>query len=194
MDPITLKISFFAIVIGTGIIRYPHEKRNRQNNVTTNKKKGLEILLLALVWVGMMILPLIYVFTSWLSFADYQLPVFWQILGILLIIPGLWLFYRSHHDLGQNWSVSLEIREGHNIISSGVYELIRHPMYTAIWLLCLAQALLLNNYVAGLSGLVFFGLLYFLRVGREEKMMLGQFGQEYQEYMKKTKRIVPYLF
>ncbi|MEM9259489.1 MAG: protein-S-isoprenylcysteine O-methyltransferase [Bacteroidota bacterium] len=193
MNPLLLKIGFFVIVVGTGIIRYPHEKRNKANQVTTDKKQGLEQLLLFLVFLGMMILPMLYLFTSWLSFADYQLPVLWQILGLVLIVPGLWLFYRSHYDLGRNWSVSLEIREGHNIVNSGVYKLIRHPMYLAIFLLVIAQALLLNNYIAGPAGLLFFGLLYLLRVGREEKMMIQQFGEEYVAYMKGTKRIIPYL-
>ncbi|MEM9525965.1 MAG: protein-S-isoprenylcysteine O-methyltransferase [Bacteroidota bacterium] len=193
MNPLLLKIGFFVIVVGTGIIRYPHEKRNKANQVTTDKKKGLEQLLLFFVFLGMMILPMLYIFTSWLSFADYQLPVLWQVLGLVLIVPGLWLFYRSHYDLGRNWSVSLEIREGHNIVNSGVYKLIRHPMYLAIFLLVIAQALLLNNYVAGPAGLLFFGLLYLLRVGREEKMMIQQFGEEYVAYMKSTKRIIPYL-
>ncbi|MEM1359066.1 MAG: protein-S-isoprenylcysteine O-methyltransferase [Bacteroidota bacterium] len=193
MNPLLLKIGFFVIVVGTGIIRYPHEKRNKANQVTTDKKKGLEQLLLFFVFLGMMILPMLYIFTNWLSFADYQLPVLWQVLGLVLIVPGLWLFYRSHYDLGRNWSVSLEIREGHNIVNSGVYKLIRHPMYLAIFLLVIAQALLLNNYVAGPAGLLFFGLLYLLRVGREEKMMIQQFGEEYVAYMKSTKRIIPYL-
>ena len=194
MEPIILKIGYGIMVLGTSIIRYPHEKRNKSNQIITNKKATLEKILLGLVFLGMMILPLIYIFSDLFSFADYTLPVSFHVLGFLLIVPNLWLFYKSHKDLGMNWSVSLEIRAGHNIVDTGVYKYVRHPMYTAIWIGCVAQALLLNNYIAGLSGLVCFGLLYFFRFKKEEHMMLQEFGQDYEEYMKKTKRIIPFIY
>ena len=56
-----------------------------------------------------------------------------------------------------------------------------------------AQALLLPNWVAGFSGVVGFGCLYFVRVGREEAMMLAMFGEEYRAYMQRTSRIIPRL-
>lgn len=193
MEPILLKIGYGIIVIATSIIRYPHAKRNKTNKIITNKKGTLEKILLGLAFLGMVILPLIYMATSLLSFANYDLPVSLQIIGLLSIVPMLWLFYRSHKDLGQNWSATLEIREGHNIVDSGVYKYIRHPMYSAILLLVIIQALLLNNYIAGLSGLISFGLLYFFRVKKEEKMMLLEFGTDYKKYMKRTKRIIPFI-
>ena len=194
METIILKIGYGIVILGTFIIRYPHQKRNKSNQIRTDKKEALEKSLLGLVFLGMMIVPLIYIFSNILSFADYILPVSLHMLGLLLIIPTLWLFYRSHKDLGTNWSVSLEIREGHHVVDTGVYKYIRHPMYTAIWLWCIVQALLLNNYIAGLSGLVCFGLLYFLRVKKEERMMLQEFGKAYEDYVKRTKRIIPFIY
>ena len=193
METIILKIGYGIVILGTFIIRYPHERRNKANQIRTDKKGTLEKTLLGLVFLGMMIVPLIYIFSNLLSFADYTLPLSLQMLGLLLIFPTLWLFYRSHKDLGTNWSVSLEIREGHHVVDTGVYKYVRHPMYTAIWLWCLVQALLLNNYIAGLSGLVCFGLLYFLRVKKEEGMMLQAFGKAYEDYMARTKRIIPFV-
>jgi protein-S-isoprenylcysteine O-methyltransferase Ste14 len=181
------------MVIGTSIVRYPHKKRNKANKIKSNKKGILERILLGLVFLGMVILPFIYIFTNLFYFANYNLPVSLQIVGFLLIVPMLWLFYRSHKDLGQNWSATLEIREGHTIVDRGVYKYIRHPMYSAILLLVIIQALLLNNYIAGLSGLIGFGLLYFFRVKKEEKMMLLEFGTDYGKYMKRTKRIIPFI-
>ncbi|NEP61756.1 MAG: hypothetical protein F6K31_33185 [Symploca sp. SIO2G7] len=66
-------------------------------------------------------------------------------------------------------------------------------MYTAIWLLTIAQALLLTNWIAGLSGASTFGILSFIRVGKEESMMLEQFGDQYRAYMGQIKRLLPYL-
>lgn len=173
------------------IVRRPHEQKNKKNKIIDDQKSFQEKLLLFLVFVGMMLLPLIYVFTGLFSFADYQLSLPFHALGVVIMSLSSWLFYRSHKDLGKNWSVSLEIREEHNLVSSGVYNKVRHPMYSAIWLWSIGQALLLNNYIAGLSGLLFFGLMYFLRVGPEEKMMEGTFGNEYLVYKSKAGRLWP---
>jgi protein-S-isoprenylcysteine O-methyltransferase Ste14 len=66
-------------------------------------------------------------------------------------------------------------------------------MYAFGWLLGIAQALLLWNWVVALAGLASFALLYFLRVPREEQMMLEQFGEEYRAYMNRTGRVIPRL-
>jgi protein-S-isoprenylcysteine O-methyltransferase Ste14 len=104
---------------------------------------------------------------------------------------GNWVFWRSHRDLGTNWSPTLEIREQHTLVTHGIYRRIRHPMYLSIWLLVIAQALILQNYIAGFSGLVPFALLYFLRVPKEERMMREEFGKAYDEYLLVTGRILP---
>jgi len=105
----------------------------------------------------------------------------------------LWLFRRSHVDLGRNWSISLEVRDHHALVKNGVYRLIRHPMYSSFFLLGVAQVLLLPNWFAGGSGLVGAGILYAFRVRREEQMMLESFGEEYRTYMTDTKRLIPWM-
>jgi protein-S-isoprenylcysteine O-methyltransferase Ste14 len=67
-------------------------------------------------------------------------------------------------------------------------------MYTSFMLMGLGQAFLLSNWVAGLAGLIGFAILFFLRVDKEERMMLENFGPQYQAYMERTKRIIPYLY
>lgn len=194
MKTIVLKSIYIALIIGISIIRRPHEKRNKENRITTDNKTNLEKILLFLIFLGMMPLPLIYILTPLFSFANYTLPLAIEIMGVVLIIPTLWLFYLSHRDLGRNWSVTLEIRKDHQIVESGIYRYIRHPMYAAIWLGCFVQAACLQNYIAGLGGLIGFGLLYFLRVNKEEEMMQKEFGQAYEDYKKKTKRLIPFVY
>ncbi|MBL7959324.1 isoprenylcysteine carboxylmethyltransferase family protein, partial [bacterium] len=130
-------------------------------------------------------------FTPVLSFADYIMPPVVSWFGIILMPIALWLFWRSHADLGSNWSVTLEIRQGHELVTDGVYKYIRHPMYAAIWLFGLGQGLLLQNWLAGWSALLGFAIMYFIRTPQEEKMMCDFFGQAYLQYMQRTKRIFP---
>ena len=112
---------------------------------------------------------------------------------MVTLCAALWLFYRSHVDLGRNWSISLEIRKEHRLVTTGVYRFIRHPMYSSFFLLALAQVLLVPNWLAGASGLLGVGVLYAFRVQQEERMMLEGFGTDYRSYMAHTKRLIPWI-
>jgi protein-S-isoprenylcysteine O-methyltransferase Ste14 len=111
--------------------------------------------------------------------------------GAVIMVISLWVFWRSHADLGQNWSVSLEIREGHHLVTRGVYRYVRHPMYASIWLWGIAQGMMLQNWLAGWSVVPVFAVMYFLRTPREEQMMCETFGEQYREYMRRTGRLLP---
>ena len=139
-------------------------------------------------------MPCVYVATGFPRFANYPFNPVQGYLGIAVFLGTLWLFYRTHRDLGRNWSVSLDLRERHILVTTGVYASVRHPMYAGFWLMALAQALLVANWVAGPAGLVGFGTLFFGRVRREEEMMIGAFGEEYRSYMQRTARVIPWIY
>ncbi len=178
----------FAVYIG---IRHVFERRTRGNKKKSSRFDGLEKALLGVVVLGSLVAPMLYLLTPLLSFADYDLPSVIPWCGTAVMLTALWLFWRSHSDLGRNWSVSLEIREEHELITGGVYRAIRHPMYASIWLWSLSQAMLLENWLAGGSALLTFAPLYFSRAPREESMMCEFFGEEYRAYMRRTGRIFP---
>ena len=137
------------------------------------------------------VLSLVYIFTPWLNFANYALPDWLRWAGVVILIASLYLFWQAHHDLGRNWSPSLQIREDHELIGNGLYAYIRHPMYASQMVFIIAQVLLLNNCIAGVGGVVPFLVLYFSRVPIEEKKMLAQFGEKYEAYTARTGRVVP---
>jgi protein-S-isoprenylcysteine O-methyltransferase Ste14 len=184
---------WFAGLVGWTIIRYPFERKARKIRVRTSLRDWREASLLAIALLGMFVIPAIYVLTGFPAALNrpFISAVAW--LGLLPLIGGLWLFRRSHADLGRNWSISLELREQHALVKTGVYRLIRHPMYSSFFLLGLAQMLLLPNWLADISGVLGAGILYAFRVSREERMMLESFGDEYRTYMTLTKRIVPWI-
>lgn len=190
MNPWFAKAAVLAGNVVMVAIRAPHGQRSRGIKVVKSRKGSLEILLLTFAWIGFF-LPLIWVASSLLAFADYRLHLIPFVAGVVYIAMGLRLFYLSHADLGKNWSITLEVREQHQLVTHGVYEHIRHPMYLALLVYSIGQALVLPNWIAGPSYLVAVGLLFALRVGPEERMMLDEFGQDYEAYMARTRRLVP---
>ena len=189
MDIFTLL--YFAAIVVEMIIRAPLNKQRKQEKMSERRITTQEKTLLGLLFLGMFLVPIIYAATDWLDFANYTLPAWAGWLGVLLLAGALFVFWRAHADLGLNWSPSLEIREKHELITRGIYGVIRHPMYASQWLWVIAQPLLLQNWIAGFLNLLVFLPFYFLRVKAEEQMMLDSFGTQYQEYMKTTGGILP---
>jgi len=183
---------FVGFTVGSAI-RIVYTRRYKQFRTAQTFETRQDRLLVALPGLGMFVLPLIFALTPWLGFADYSLPAWAGWLGVLLFAGALWLLWRSHADLGRNWSPRLELSQEHTLVTEGVFRHIRHPMYAAHWLWGIAQPLLLWNWIAGLSMLVTLLPLYLVRVPQEERMLLGRFGDAYQAYMERTGRIIPRL-
>src|SRR5262245_743002 len=92
-------------------IRSGYARQVKKRSTVHRQIDVQERLLLLAVIVGNALLPLLYLFTPLLEFADYPPLPFVQASGALIMLLSLWLFWRSHADLGRNWSVSLELRE-----------------------------------------------------------------------------------
>ena len=95
--------------------------RTKRNEKVVSRADTRDRDLIAVVFLGSIILPALYLFTPWLGFADYRLPAFIPWCGAVVMVIALWLFWRSHADLGRNWSVTLELRKGHQFVTHGIY-------------------------------------------------------------------------
>lgn len=190
MNPWFAKAVILASSIVMVIIRAPYGQRSRGVKVVKNRRGQLETALLSLAWLAFF-LPLIWVVAPIFAFANYPLHPIPFVAGIACLAVGLWLFSRSHADLGTNWSVTLEVRETHQLVTNGIYRRVRHPMYLSFLVYAVGQALVLPNWIAGPSYAVAMLLLFLLRLGPEERMMREEFGQDYEAYMRRTKRLVP---
>jgi len=182
---------FLAGFIAYIAIRGRFARRTRDNVKTVRRVDAVEKIMLVLVAAGSLLLPILYLFTPLLAFADYPLPAAAAWCGVVLMAAALLLFYRSHADLGQNWSATLELRKGHELVDHGAYRSMRHPMYASILLWDVAQGLLLRNWLAGWCAFVTFALLYAVRAPREERMMCDAFGEDDRAYMRRTGRLFP---
>ncbi|NJL08045.1 MAG: isoprenylcysteine carboxylmethyltransferase family protein [Methylacidiphilales bacterium] len=168
--------------------RYDH---TRNGPLAETRIDITEKLVLLAAAMGVMVLPWVTIFWSW--------PAAWVapatpaavIAGAVIYLIADLLFWRSHADLGRQWSPTLEIKQDHTLITRGVYRWVRHPMYAAMWLMAIAQALLVPHWAGALSGLVGFGAVYVTRINREEAMMRDLFGRAWDEYVRRTGRLIP---
>ncbi|MEW6257755.1 MAG: protein-S-isoprenylcysteine O-methyltransferase [Pseudomonadota bacterium] len=189
------KLAWTLGVVAWFVIRLPFQFKARRTGVADARRRNLrEKILLSISTCGLGVVPALYVVTGFPATLSYALSPLQVTAGVLVFLFALWLFWRTHSDLGRQWSVTLELRESHQLITSGVYRHVRHPMYSAFFLWAIAQALLLPNLVGGFAGLVGFGTLYLFRVGEEEAMMREAFGAQYDAYCARTKRVIPFLY
>jgi protein-S-isoprenylcysteine O-methyltransferase Ste14 len=188
------KILWALGIVAWYLIRHRFERKAKRVRVVSASRSASERIGLVAATAGLGVIPGFYVVTGAPRWANYPPQAWAVVVGAIIYAGALWLFRRSHKDLGKNWSITLEIRDQHRVVSNGVYAHVRHPMYSAFWLMGLGQAFLLPNWIAGLAGLVGFAVLFFLRVDKEERMMLDTFGEEYRAYMGRTKRVIPRVY
>jgi len=184
------KIVYFILFVAVFVVRRISTAQYSKHRFVKQPKPTRDIIFLTFDGIGM-IIPLIYVFSSWLDFANYDMPFWAGWIGVGIFIFAIYLLYLSHADLGKNWSPLLGIKSEHALVTRGIYNHIRHPMYAAHLLWALAQMLILPNWIAGYSFIVVMLPHYLIRVGKEEAMLIEEFGEEYLAYKDRTGRIFP---
>ena len=145
MTPFIAKLAWWVGIIRWYVIRYPHQRRSRRTPVAEKREPFRDRMLLVISFCGLFVVPVIYVLAGEPRIADYPFSPALAALGVIVFVLSLALFHRTHRDLGRFWSVTLEIRETHRLVTSGVYRYVRHPMYSAFFLWAVAQARFLRS-------------------------------------------------
>jgi protein-S-isoprenylcysteine O-methyltransferase len=116
------------------------------------------------------------------------------IVGVLLMFAGIALRIWSVVTLGKFFRTTVMILPGHRVITTGPYHLIRHPSYTGMLLTVLGASLAFGSWlgVVLMVAAVFVGLSH--RIVVEERVLKSSLGQEYEEYMRRTKKLIPFLY
>lgn len=171
-----------------------HYRRASHRRWSPARPKGIDSVLLAvLIPYEVLSFALYLFFPEQLAPGALPLPPWVRWIGLIPGVGALGLFWWTHHSLGANFARSLQIRDGHSLVTSGPYRWVRHPMYTAFYLLHGAVFLLTANAFLGLTWTAGLTLVLAVRVGREERMMLRAFGPAYRRYIAYTGRFLPRL-
>jgi protein-S-isoprenylcysteine O-methyltransferase Ste14 len=181
----------FGLAVGYQAIDAPEGIRGRrgQEGKLVSRQTVVRIVLVIGLYVALFLLP----FADRRSVGVYTggQPGAW--LGLVLIALGYGLVYWSGVLLGRQYSAEVTIQEEHQLITSGVYGYIRHPRYLGVILLALGMSLLFRSWVGLVLSLPLAGALLF-RITDEEDLMAKEFGRVWEEYCRRTWRLIPLLF
>ncbi len=143
-----------------------------------------------LIAIGLLSIPRIPLPWLYLQLWPVGLLPFW--LGAAVTIAGLLFAVWARVHLGRNWSRSVTIKQDHELINTGPYAVVRHPIYTGILTGLLGTAIAISQ-VRGFIAFVLFFLAFWIKLRMEEQWMRSQFGEAYAAYARKTAALVPYL-
>jgi len=122
-------------------------------------------------------------------FGTYESTLASRIAGTVIVVLGMIGYIFSLLFLWRNWSLSASIKEGHRLVKSGPYKLIRHPMYFSMIAVVLGTGLLIGNYMMILF-IPVVSIVYYIRARKEEELLIGEF-PEYERYTRETRMLIP---
>ncbi|WP_142828517.1 methyltransferase family protein [Planococcus soli] len=117
-----------------------------------------------------------------------------QLLGIVLLVLGVFLRFWGILHLKSQFTRYVTVREGDEIVSTGPYRKLRHPLYTGLLFITLGMALFFSSPIAAAlgSGAMIWALLQ--RINYEERLLIEKFGPAYQQWMKERARLIPFIY
>lgn len=113
-------------------------------------------------------------------------------LGFALTVAGLAFTCWARVILGRNWSGVVQVKQDHELITRGPYDIVRHPIYTGLLLAFFGTALAIGEW-RGLIATAIIGVSFWRKLRLEERWMTEQFGEQYRGYMQRVKALIPWL-
>lgn len=191
---LTFRIVFACLLFAMGVIRcYYHLKAGTPREPLIGEREPYDNGVRRLLWGWLLMASFfVYIFVpGWLSWSWMSLPDVVRWVGLGLGVFSLLLLVWVQHSLGKRFSATLQVRREQNLVVTGPYRRIRHPMYTALILLWVGLAMISANWLLMLWVLVGVSGIIRDRAPLEEAMMLEAFGDSYREYMRRTGRFLP---
>lgn len=174
---------------------YYVRRHGREENTLKKREEGIASRLAGSLGMIGFLSMLVYVINpAWMSWASLPLPPWLRWAGMGIAVLGFALLQWAQNTLGKNWSDTPRMMKAQALVTSGPYQWIRHPIYTAFILILGSTLFISANGLIGLAWMGMTALETASRIGFEENLMLEFFGDQYKTYMKRTGRLFPRLF
>lgn len=184
-------ISALAWILMEANVQIRQRKRLRSGGEIHPQDKGSRAVLEILVRLGTGLCFVLAYLVPATAITSARELLFW--LGVLLIYAGIALRLYAIQVLGAYFTYKLAVAPEQPVIQAGPYRFIRHPSYTGVLLMLLGFGLTCTNWL-GLLALMVCALIGFgYRIHVEEQILQENLGQQYQEYMRRTKRLIPFV-
>jgi protein-S-isoprenylcysteine O-methyltransferase Ste14 len=161
-----------------------------QKAVDREGGRGMLIIRITMFFLLIAFLVMYIVGMAWIDLVSFSLPDWLRWTGFALGILSVAFWTWTQFALDTQWSAQLQLRQGHHLVKTGPYALIRHPLYSAMFGWAIAVALLTANWIFTALAVLSI-VLTMLRIPKEEQMMIDAFGDEYKTYMQRTDRFFP---
>lgn len=171
---------------------FGQKSRNERIQAIRGEGKASSFLLLVVFWVYIIVAAMYLLNLQIIAWSYFPLPIELRYLGVSFGIVSIAYVFWAHRTLRENYSAMLETAQDQELVRDGPYARVRHPIYSAHILLDIALVLISENWILLLIFIISMPFTY-KRMFNEEKMMVEQFGEEYEKYMKDTGRIFPKL-
>jgi len=132
-------------------------------------------------------------FTPFISHSE-PLALAASVLAMVAAVSSVWLIMAALKTLGKEWSLTARLVEGHQLATGGPYAYVRHPIYTGMLGMLVATGLAVSHWAALPGALVVFFVGTIIRVRREEKLLRGAFGEQFEAYARRVPAILPGLY
>ena len=165
--------------------------RGVRRDPSTVKSSRSEYALFLAVNLAFIVLPTAYVVTPWFDGLDYALPLPLSIAGLAGLAIALLIRLKAHLDLGDSFTIAPGTTRAREMVTTGIYARVRHPMYLSMLIWALSTPLVLPNYLVGLLPLVSITAFLAIRLPAEERVLENEFGERYREYAARTGGLLP---
>lgn len=147
-----------------------------------------------LIWVAIYISVALSIFIATKINVPIVTTNLLKYIGLALIVAGVIIRFTAIRSLGRFFTVKLAIDNEHRLINTGLYKTIRHPAYTGSMLSFLGLGLYFNNWLSLFVIVIPVYSAFIYRINVEEKLLLQQKELNYSEYMKHTKKLIPFIY
>lgn len=183
---------FWPLVVVWGLLEFRAYRTKRASPETEERDEASLHLIVWSVWGAIVLASLLSLAAPGLAFGRYREPAFWA--GTVLLAAGVALRRYAIHTLGRFFIHEVVIHSGHQIVDRGPYRWVRHPAYSGSFVALAGLGLALGNLASLVAIVAIPTVAYAYRVSIEERVLVSALGQEYRDYMRRTRRFIPFLF
>lgn len=186
---------YFPLIFGLFFLLTEIHRNYKLRNKSERKSSGADKNSLTILWVTIMISMFLGGFLS--QFESMRITIFQPYIlytGMFVAVFGFILRFIAIQQLGKAFTVDVQIAKNQTLKQDGLYTIIRHPSYTGVLLAFFGLAITLSNWLSLLVICVPVFIAFIYRISIEENALKKEFGINYLEYMKRTKRLIPFIY